>query len=156
MDRTGSSLIVLSVTSLRIKWQSSSMCFVRLWKMRLVAMWMVALLSQNNKQCEGELTCKSFSSWCNHMISDVLAAKARYSASVEDRDTMLCFFAFHDTKACITKEYAETCCGFPRVKAWYAQSALENAQSWKDDETRRNTPWLEKTFQITKQHMNNL
>lgn len=80
------------------------------------------------------------------MISDVVAAKARYSASVEDRDTMLCFFAFHDTKACITKEYAETCCGFPRVKAWYAQSALENAQSWKDDETGRNTPWLEKNL----------
>ena len=42
---------------------------------------------------------RSFINWFIRLSSLVVVAKARYSASTEERDTILCFFAFEDINA---------------------------------------------------------
>lgn len=63
---------------LRIKWQSSSMCLVRSWKIGLVAMCIAVVLSQNTKAGLGDSTWRSESNWRNQSNSLVVAANALY------------------------------------------------------------------------------
>lgn len=61
----------------------------------------------------------------SQVISDALAAMARYSASEEDRDTVLCFLDFHEIGELPKRTtYPVIEC---RVSGQEAQSESENA-----------------------------
>ena len=61
-------------------------------------MWSAAWLSHSNFTAPISIL-KSFRSCTNHRISLVTLAKARYSASAEERATVVCFFDFQEIKA---------------------------------------------------------
>ena len=55
-------------------------------------------LSQYNTAGRVQSTLKSFSKYVSHCSSQVVEASALYSASDDDRDTVLCFVVFQETR----------------------------------------------------------
>lgn len=98
-ERIGRSFMAPSLILSRIKWQSISIFLVRSWKTGLVARWIAESLSQNITASVGTVTCKSLRSWIMHKTSLVVVANARYSASVEERDMVICFLVFQEIRA---------------------------------------------------------
>ena len=82
--------------SSRTKWQSTSICFVRSWKMGLAAMCKAAWLSQY--KCVGSecITPRVDNNPFNHFNSQVVVAMDLYSASTEERYTVCCFLIFQE------------------------------------------------------------
>lgn len=76
------------------KWQSNSTLLVLSWKMGFLVRCMAAWLSQYTRAgCECWIW-KSLSKTSNQTISQKVWAKARYSASANERDTVACFLDF--------------------------------------------------------------
>jgi hypothetical protein len=75
------------------------MCLVFSWKESFLAMWIADKLSQ--KRLQGLLRGRfnEVSRLNIHCISQVVTAKALYSASAEEREGHVCFFAFHEIRA---------------------------------------------------------
>ena len=74
------------------------MCFVHSWNIGLAGMWRADWLSQNNKAgCLCSIS-KSFNKLINHTNSHVALAIDLYSASIEDLETVHCFFDFQEIK----------------------------------------------------------
>lgn len=66
------------------------MCLVRSWDAGLEAIYMVAWLSKkNNAGCE----TSTRKSWSNYLILRTVKAKAQYSTSEEDLQTVACILA---------------------------------------------------------------
>ena len=87
----GITLMKPSATLSRTKWQSISICLVLLRKKkRLKARWMTTWLSQNKSIG----TWKFFSNWRSQTNSLVVETKA----FTEDRETVVWFLAFQETK----------------------------------------------------------
>lgn len=100
-DRWPSSLVKISISwdwdgtymreirfawnSSRTKWQSTSMCFVRLWKTGLVVICMVPWVSQCRWTRRGWEIPRSRSNCQSHLSSQHVTAIDRYSASAEER-----------------------------------------------------------------------
>lgn len=83
--------------------------------------------------------CKSLLNCVSHSTLLVVVARALYSASVDDREMIICFFVFHETKAFprkTQKPVTDFC-----VSAHAAQSASEKALSWMGEEAGKNNPW---------------
>ena len=80
--------LILSLT----KWQSNSMCLVLACWTRLDARAIVEILSHRILTGVGTDTCKSL----RREHSQVISAKALYSASVEDLKIRGCFFEYHN------------------------------------------------------------
>ena len=79
-------------TRSRSKWKCTSMCFVRAWNTGFEAIARVEMLSHQRIGAFGIKTPRSLSKvWSQQTIAEA-RAKARYSDSVEDRDTVSCFF----------------------------------------------------------------
>jgi len=76
------------------KWTSMSICFDIWWETRLEERWMVETLSHNNKAI-WDWCWKKRKSYLSHNSSKVMKAITLYSASIEDMDTIGCFFEFH-------------------------------------------------------------
>lgn len=74
------------------------MCFVRSWKVGLLAMAMAARLSQKTAAGAGNRICKSLRRLEIQINSLDTAARARYSASADERDTVACFLDFQLTR----------------------------------------------------------
>ena len=82
----------------QMRWQSSSMCFVYSWKNGLAEICKASLLSQCRiVGCEWE-TCKSLIRKRIHVILQLAVAMARYSASAEERDTVVRFLDYQEIK----------------------------------------------------------
>ena len=83
-------------TRSRTKWKSICMCFMReCWtglKLRCVAL----RLSQSNKGAALSGKPSLWRSPRSHIVSDTTFARARYSASMVDFATTLCFFKLHE------------------------------------------------------------
>lgn len=75
---------LLSIFS-RTEWQSISLCFVLSWNTRLVAMWIVVLLSQNISVILRDLKFNSSNMLCIHDISLLVLVIDLNSAYSEDR-----------------------------------------------------------------------
>lgn len=95
-EQIGRSLMDPSVTLSRTK--CPSICLVRSWNVGLEAMWRAAWLSQNKIAGDEAGIWKSRNSCVIHIISLIVTARARYSASAEELDTMGCFLARHDKR----------------------------------------------------------
>ena len=110
------------------KWQSISMCLVRSWNTRLVAMWRVTSLSQY--KIVGFLCSmlKSRRRDNNHTSSQVTFVIALYSTSTDDHDTIFCFLDFHETRAFSRKMQNLLIDRLKSLQA--AQSTLAKALSW--------------------------
>lgn len=80
------------------KWKSNSICLVLSWKIGFLVRWRAAWLWQSRRAGWGWSILKSFSRYINHMISQLVWAKAQYSASTDERETVACFFDFQLTK----------------------------------------------------------
>ena len=76
----------------RVRWQSISMCLVRSWKTELWAIWIELWLSQYIGVGWESETPISASNQRNQIISLVVDIIARYSALVDDWETIDCFF----------------------------------------------------------------
>ena len=82
----------------RVRWQSISMCLVRSWKTELWAIWIELWLSQYiGVGWEKEIPI-SASNQRNQTISLVVDAMTRYSASVDDWETIDCFLLFQEIR----------------------------------------------------------
>ena len=81
-----------------IRWWSISMCFVLSWKTGLATIWRVVSLSQNSVTGYLLWISKSWKRAVNQIISQVTLAITWYSASIEDRETVLYFLDFHEIK----------------------------------------------------------
>lgn len=77
-----------------IKWQSKSMCLVLSWKTGLLAMYMAAWLSHFKGIGIRSSTSNSTSNLFNQANSKHTRLIDLYSASVDDKDTVVCFFDF--------------------------------------------------------------
>jgi len=77
-------------------WQSSSMCLVLSWKLGLWAMCLIDFLSQYRVAMVIGWTTKSWRRYKIHYISQTVATSAQYSTSVDDQETICCFFDFHE------------------------------------------------------------
>jgi len=94
------------------------------WKVRFLTMWIVELLSQKVVQGVGTEKYKSWRRYWIHCSSHARDVKARYSASEEDREIVVCFLDFQVTKEVPKKtQYPET---ESQVLTHVAQSELEN------------------------------
>jgi len=85
--------------SSRMKWQSTSMCLVRSWKTGFSVIRIALVLSawRGVGECCGK--SRSESSPRTQSISAQASDMARYSASVEDLETLACFLHFQDINA---------------------------------------------------------
>ena len=72
------------------------MCLVHSWKTGLAAMCNAALLSQANKAGSLCKTPKSLKRYQSHVNSQQAPVIARYYASVEESDIVLCRFDFQE------------------------------------------------------------
>ena len=73
------------------RWQSISICLVRSWKTSLCTIWIALRLSQCmtvSEECVRPITSNSQQ---RARSSDVVSARAQYSALVLKRDTICCF-----------------------------------------------------------------
>ena len=80
----------------RIMWQSISICLLRSWNNGLWAMRRANWLSQCKLKGSGWEIPKSARSCFNQLSSQVVTAMARYSASAEERATVVCFLVRHE------------------------------------------------------------
>ena len=80
----------------RTKWQSISICLVRSWKTGLAEMWRADWLSQRSSIGWPRWTPKDVRRLRSQTSSLVVIAMARYSASAEERETVVCFFVFQE------------------------------------------------------------
>ena len=83
-------------TKSQTKWRSICMCFMRECWTRLKLRCVAPRLSQSNKETALSEKSSSWRSPRNHIVSNVTFARARYSASVVDLATALCFFELHE------------------------------------------------------------
>ena len=91
--------VIFSVTTCWwMKWQSISMCFVRSWKTGLLAILVALVLSPWSGVELPTMTPNSQRRRRNQMISALADDIARYSASAEDLDTVVCFLHFHEIR----------------------------------------------------------
>lgn len=88
-----------------------------------------AVLSQNINMEVEMGTNKSDNSCLSQINSLVVAARARYSASADERETVVYFFAFHDTRDSPRKMQKPVV--DLRVSKHEPQSALEKARNCK-------------------------
>ena len=72
------------------------MCFVRSWKTGLAAICNAAWLSQYNNAGSDSETFKSWRMYLNQVNSKQVFVIARYSASADDLDTLVCFLDFQE------------------------------------------------------------
>ena len=124
------------------KWQSISKCLVLSWNTGLTVIWMTIWLSQKRTGTLGLWMCRSLSRYKIHWSSHVaeVEAKAWYSASEEDLETVICFLVLHEMK------------DFPMKKHWPvmerlvsthpAQSVCENPCKWSEESLGKNKPSL--------------
>ena len=80
------------------KWKSISMCLVRAWKTGLAVRYVAPKLSQDRTGTRCWDTPSSLSSDSTQMASAAPFAKALYSASVLDLDTVGCFFELQEMR----------------------------------------------------------
>lgn len=83
----------------QIKWQSISIYLVCSWKTGLATMCKVAwlLLQYSNIGTEKEMP-RVWSKLCSHKSSLTVNDIARYSASAEEHETILCFLVCHEMR----------------------------------------------------------
>lgn len=137
--RIAMSLMNPSVTLSETKWQSISMCLVPSWKVGLEAIWMTTWLSRH-KRVETEIVMPKSSNNCwTQTISLAVTTKAQYSVSVDEWDIVDCFLAFHDTKDSPRKN-GKSCNWVPWIRQ-VAQSASEEAFSWREREEEKKSHW---------------
>jgi len=98
------------------KWQSISKCLVRSWNTRLAAIWRALWFSQKRTGSLEHWMLRSLSRYRIHWSSQVAEARAWYSASKDDLETISCFFVLHEIK------------DFPKKKHWL----LANFKPYKD------------------------
>jgi len=97
-ERTKGKVVVPCLRWWRVRWQSISMCLVRSWKTELWAIWIELWLSQYiGVGWEKEIPI-SASNQRNQTISLVVDTMARYSASVDDWETIDCFLLFQEIR----------------------------------------------------------
>ena len=99
---------------------------------------MAELLSQKINEDELVLKPKSVRRYLNHTSSLVTAAIARYSASVEDFETMVCFLDFHEIKESPKKTQKPVTERLVSIHP--AQSESLKALSCMDDFVEKNKP----------------
>lgn len=75
-----------------------SMCFVLLWNTGLEAICNADLLSHNKAAVEAKNMCKLLSRAIIQTISHVTLAILLYSASAEEREAVVCFLDFQETR----------------------------------------------------------
>jgi hypothetical protein len=79
----------------RVKEASTPICFVSSCFIGSLAIYIAPVLSQRRGVGASQETPKSANSHRSHIISEVVVASARSSASVLDRETADCFLDFH-------------------------------------------------------------
>jgi len=77
-------------------WKSRSTCLVRSWNLGFWVMCLAVWLSQQRMEGRKSSICRSWSKYVSHCNSQVVAARALYSTSDEERETVLCFLVFQD------------------------------------------------------------
>jgi len=92
--RTYEEQIMSVVTSLRTKWQSTSICFALSWKIGFLAICNDDLLSQYNRVPLESLTPNSLSNYLIHFNSHVIFAIKWYFTSTEQE----MFLVFQDIR----------------------------------------------------------
>jgi len=102
-EGTKSEVIVPCLKWWRIRWQSILMYLVHSWKNKLWAIWIELWLSQYIRVRWERETRISASNQCNQTISLVVDVIARYSASVEDWETIDCFLLFQEIRESLKK-----------------------------------------------------
>ena len=90
------------------KWKSRDICFILECKTGFEHKYVAPILSQNKIGLIDWVTCNSLRRFWSHIIFDVAAATALYSASVKDLATVLCFLELHEI-------------GFPLRNIMYAE-----------------------------------
>lgn len=75
-------------------------CFILEWKIRFALTLVAPILSQKTFGVFASWTFSSLNKLDNHMTSAEPLAKARYSASVEDRAMNLCLKDFYEMGFC--------------------------------------------------------
>ena len=83
-------------TRSRTKWRSICMCFMHECWTRLKLRCVAPRLSQSNKGVAISGKPSSWRSLRSHIVSNAAFARARYSTSVVDLATALCFFKLHE------------------------------------------------------------
>ena len=74
------------------------MCFVLAWNTGLAERYVAPRLSHHRREVLDLLTPSSFNRVSIHITSAVAFARDLYSASVLERETVACFFAFQDMR----------------------------------------------------------
>lgn len=105
------------------------MYFVLLWKTEFVAIWRVALLSQNKSADCKCITWRSCSRISNQEISHVVEIMALYFASVKDMEIVCCFFDFQEIKEFLRK--IKNSVTDLLISTQLAQSQSQNASRWR-------------------------
>jgi len=90
--------IFFLATRSQTKWQSTSTCSVRAWKIGFTNRNVAPKLSHHKVVIGGEGRWSSDSNEQSYRILAVSSAKALYLASVEDLTTVRCFLNFQETK----------------------------------------------------------
>ena len=120
------------------RWQSISKCLVRSWKTGLAAIWMALWLSQNNTGSLEHWMWRSLRRYRSHWSSQVAEARARYSASEDDLEIVICFFVLQEIRECPIKKH------WPKMERLLstqpAQSASENPCRWREEFLGKNKP----------------
>lgn len=98
-------------------WQSIFKCLVLSWKIGLDAMWLALWLSRYITFDLVHVTCKAFMRYKRHWSSQVAAARARYSPSDEDLESVNCLFVLHELR------------NRPRKKHWPEMDLCVSMQS---------------------------
>jgi hypothetical protein len=125
-----------TATFSRTKWISSSICFVRLWCTGFLLMYMVDTLSQKTIVADESGQPSSPRRERSHEHSATAFATPWYSASALERETVVCRFEDHETRASPRKmqnpEVERLVSGHPaRSASEYAVSVVEvMGRSW--------------------------
>ena len=80
------------------KWKSTSICFILAWNTGFAVKWMGPKLLNHKTGGRGRDTSSSLSQDCTYVASAAPFARALYSASVLDHETVGCFRALNETK----------------------------------------------------------
>lgn len=97
-EETWGRVIFLVTTCWRMKWQSISMCFVLSWKTGLLAILVALVLSPwRGVELPTGIPNSHKRRW-SQIISALAEDIARYSASAEDFETVVCFLHFHEIR----------------------------------------------------------
>ena len=128
---TGSNLKAPAKRWCRTKWKSISICLVRSWNTGFEAMWIAARLSEKSTALDDSSTPKSPRSCCSQINSLAAVAIARYSASADDFDTVVCFLDFQEIRDSPKKTQSPV---MERRESWHVpQSASEKALSCRSE-----------------------